>query len=82
MNDALYRPTAAACIALAPNIPEGTYQLVVGDGASDYSACYVMSDLNLSEDSSYLYSDYFVKGDNPETITLKREPISSSTTCG
>ena len=71
MNDAFTAPYGSGVYRVGTDIPEGTYQLIVGDGANDYSACYVMSDLNFDEDSSYLYSDYFVKGDNPETITLE-----------
>ena len=72
MNDAFTAPYGSGVYRVGTDIPEGTYQLIVGDGANDYSACYVMSDLNFDEDSSYLYSDYFVKGDNPGTRNLYR----------
>lgn len=71
MNDAFTAPYGSGVYRVGVDIPEGDYQLVVGDGANDYSACYVMSDLDFNEDSSYLYSDYFVKGDNPGIITLE-----------
>lgn len=71
MNDTFTAPYGSGVYRVGTDIPEGTYQLIVGDGANDYSACYVMSDLNFDEYSSYLYSDYFVKGDTPDTITLE-----------
>ena len=71
MSKTFSAPYKSGVYRVGTDIPEGTYQLIVGDGADDYSACYVMADLNFDEDSSYLYSDYFVKGDKPETITLK-----------
>lgn len=70
MSETFTAPYGSGVYRVGTDIPEGTYQLIVGNGANDYSACYVMADLDF-DDSSYLYSDYFVKGDKPETITLE-----------
>lgn len=64
-------PYGSGVYRVGVDIPEGTYQLVVGDGADDYSSCTVMADLDFDEDSSYLYRNYFIKGDKPDTITLE-----------
>ena len=64
------QPYTSGVYRVGTDIPAGTYKLSVGDGADDYSACYVMSDLNFTN-SSYLYSNYFVPGDTPGEITLK-----------
>lgn len=64
-------PYGSGVYRVGIDIPEGTYQLVVGDGADDYSSCTVMADLDFDEDSSYLYRNYFIKGDKPDTITLE-----------
>lgn len=64
-------PYGSGVYRVGIDIPEGTYQLVVGDGANDYSSCSVMIDLNYDENSSYLYRNYFIKGDKPDTITLE-----------
>ena len=64
------QPYASGVYRVGTDIPAGTYKLSVGDGANDYSACYVMSDLNFTS-SSYLYSNYFVPGDTPGEITLE-----------
>lgn len=50
------------------DIPAGTYQLSLGE-ANDYSAYYVMQDLEYNSDST-LYSAKYISGDQPETITL------------
>lgn len=71
MDETFNAPYESGVYRVGVDVPEGSYQLIVGDGADDYSACYVMADLDFDEDSSYLYSDYFVKGDKPETITLE-----------
>ena len=71
MRETFCSPYGSGVYRVGVDVPEGTYQLVVGDGADDYSACYVMADLDYDEDSSYLYSDYFVKGDKAGTVTLK-----------
>ena len=65
------QPYGSGVYRVGIDIPEGTYQLVVGDGADDYSSCTVMADLDFDEDSSYLYRNYFIKGDKPDTITLE-----------
>ena len=71
MKETFSAPYGSGVYRVGVDVPEGTYQLVVGDGADDYSACYVMADLDYDETSSYLYSDYFVKGDKAGTVTLK-----------
>ena len=64
-------PYGSGVYRVGIDIPEGTYQLVVGDGTNDYSSCSVMIDLDYDENSSYLYRNYFIKGDKPDTITLE-----------
>lgn len=71
MTNTFTPPYGSGVYRVGTDIPEGTYQLVVGDGANDYSSCSVMIDLNYDENSSYLYRNYFIKGDKPDTITLE-----------
>lgn len=71
MTNTFTPPYGSGVYRVGIDIPEGTYQLVVGDGANDYSSCSVMIDLNYDENSSYLYRNYFIKGDKPDTITLE-----------
>lgn len=71
MTESFMPPYGSGVYRVGVDIPEGTYQLVVGDGADDYSSCTVMADLDFDENSSYLYRNYFIKGDKPGTITLE-----------
>ena len=61
-------PYLSGTYRVGTDIPAGTYQLSLGE-ANDYSACYVMSDLDFDTDS-YLYEAYYIEGDDPEEITL------------
>ncbi len=70
MTQKFSQPYTSGVYRVGTDVPAGTYKLTVGDGANDYSACYVMSDLNFN-DSSYLYSNYFVPGDNPGEVVLE-----------
>lgn len=62
-------PYGSGTYRVGTDIPAGTYQLILGD-ANDYSACYIMRDLEYSEDS-YLNELYYISGDEPGEITLE-----------
>ncbi len=68
MTQQFTSPYGSGVYRVGTDIPAGSYRVIVGDGADDYSAYYVMSDLNYSDDS-YLESDYFVSGDTGTEIT-------------
>lgn len=68
-NETFSSPYGSGTYRVGTDIPAGTYQLALGD-ANDYSACYVMRDLEYSEDS-YLYESYYISGDKPGEITLE-----------
>lgn len=70
MTQQFTSPYGSGVYRVGTDIPAGSYRVIVGDGADDYSAYYVMSDLNYSDDS-YLESDYFVSGDTGTEITLE-----------
>ncbi len=70
MTEQFTSPYGSGVYRVGTDIPAGSYRVIVGDGANTYSAYYVMSDLNYSDDS-YLESDYFVSGDTGTEITLE-----------
>ncbi len=70
MTEQFSSPYGSGVYRVGTDIPAGSYRVIVGDGADTYSAYYVMSDLNYSDDS-YLDSDYFVSGDNGTEIILE-----------
>ena len=70
MTQQFTSPYGSGVYRVGTDIPAGSYRVIVGDGADDYSAYYVMSDLNYGDDS-YLESDYFVSGDTGTEITLE-----------
>ncbi len=70
MTQQFTSPYGSGVYRVGTDIPAGSYRVIVGDGADDYSAYYVMSDLNYSDDS-YLESDYFVSGDTGTEIILE-----------
>ncbi len=70
MTEQFTSPYGSGVYRVGTDIPAGSYRVIVGDGANTYSAYYVMSDLNYSDDS-YLESNYFVSGDTGTEITLE-----------
>ncbi len=70
MTERFTSPYGSGVYRVGTDIPAGSYRIIVGDGAETYSAYYVMSDLNYSNDS-YLESNYFVSGDTGTEITLE-----------
>lgn len=62
-------PYQSGMYRVGTDLPAGTYQLKLGP-ADDYSACYIMKDLNYQEDS-YLFESYYIPGDKPDEITLE-----------
>ena len=62
-------PYESGTYRVGTDIPAGTYQLHLGE-VNDYSACYVMKDLNFTEES-YLFEAYYIDGDQPDEITLE-----------
>lgn len=69
MDETFSEPYTSGTYRVGTDIPAGTYQLQLGE-ADDYSACYVMKDLEFS-DSSYLLETYYIEGDQPDEITLQ-----------
>lgn len=69
MNDTFTAPFESGTYRVGIDIPAGTYQLQLGE-ADDYSACYVMKDLEF-QDNSYLFEAYYIEGDQPDEITLE-----------
>ena len=69
MTETFSSPYGSGTYRVGVDIPAGTYQLSLGD-AADYSACYIMKDLNYNNDS-YLYEAYYIDGDQAEEITLE-----------
>lgn len=62
-------PYSSGMYRVGTDIPAGTYQLKLGP-ANDYSACFVMRDLDYT-DESYLSESHYIPGDVPEEITLE-----------
>lgn len=69
MDETFSEPYTSGTYRVGTDIPAGTYQLQLGE-ADDYSACYVMKDLEFS-DSSYLLETYYIEGDQPDEVTLQ-----------
>lgn len=69
LNETFSSPYGSGVYRVGTDIPAGTYTLGYGE-ADDYSAYYIMSDLDY-ESSSYLATNYFVSGDSLGTITLE-----------
>lgn len=68
MTETFSAPYGNGVYRVGTDIPAGTYRLGLGK-KDDYSACYVMKDLNYTDDS-YLYEAYYITGDKPDEITL------------
>lgn len=69
MDETFSNPYQSGVYRVGIDIPAGTYQLKLGQ-ADDYSACYVMQDLNFTDDS-YLFEGYYIEGDQPDEIVLE-----------
>lgn len=69
MSETFSSPYTSGVYRVGTDIPAGTYTLGFGS-ASDYSAYYVMTDLEYNS-SSYKDTGYFVPGDSLGTITLE-----------
>ena len=69
MDETFSSPYQSGVYRVGIDIPAGTYQLKLGP-ADDYSACYVMKDLNFTDDS-YLFEGYYIEGDQPDEVVLE-----------
>lgn len=70
LEDGFEAPYSSGVYRVGVDVPAGTYRLSVGSGADDFSAVYVMADLEYGDDS-YLYEAQYVEGDTPEEIVLE-----------
>lgn len=69
IDETFSSPYQSGVYRVGIDIPAGTYQLKLGP-TDDYSACYVMKDLNFTDDS-YLFEGYYIEGDQPDEIVLE-----------
>lgn len=70
LDDEFEAPYSSGVYRVGVDVPAGSYRLDVGSGADDFSAVYVMADLEYG-DGSYLYEAQYVEGDTPEEIVLE-----------
>ena len=76
----MYGPLRQRCVCLGTDLPAGTYALSVGDGADDYSACFVMDDLLYQDQSMVSEGGISLKVMIRGPLLLGTGSISSYTT--
>lgn len=70
LDNGFKAPYSSGVYRVGVDVPAGSYRLGIGSGADDFSAIYIMSDLEYT-DGSYLYEAQYVEGDRPDEVTLE-----------